>query len=181
MLFHFNVTLTDKDYLDYNAFWTLKSPYGKKQSRGLKIFIIALFSIMSLYTLISDGLSLSTYIRVIVYLLVMSLFLALYNPFFVHVLNRQIKSLKKQGKMAYSPVAEMEFYDEYFTETTPENKTEQKYSAVERVSILADKTVFIHVNTIMSYILPSASFESSEQYESFIDFIKTKCASIDTY
>ena len=83
--------------------------------------------------------------------------------------------------MGYSPIAEMEFYDESFIEITPDNKTEQKYSAIERVSVIADKVVYIHVNNVMSYILPLSCFESKEQYNNFLDFVRSKCANIDVY
>ena len=83
--------------------------------------------------------------------------------------------------MGYSPVSEMEFYDESFVEITPDNKTERKYSAIERVSVITDKVVYIHVNNVMSYILPLSCFESKEQYNNFLDFVRSKCANIDVY
>ena len=83
--------------------------------------------------------------------------------------------------MGYSPASDMEFYDECFIETTPENKCEQKYSAIERISVITDKVIYIHVNNVMSYILPFSSFESGEQWNDFLSFIKTKCANIDVY
>ena len=83
--------------------------------------------------------------------------------------------------MGYSPVSEMEFYDESFIEITSDNKTEQKYSAIERVSVITDKVVYIHVNNVMSYILPLSCFESKEQYNNFLDFVRSKCANIDVY
>ena len=83
--------------------------------------------------------------------------------------------------MGYSPVSEMEFYDESFVEITPDNKTERKYSAIERVSVISDKVVYIHVNNVMSYILPLSCFESKEQYNNFLDFVRSKCANIDVY
>ena len=89
--------------------------------------------------------------------------------------------LKKSGKMGYSPNAVMEFYDEIFVETTPENRTEQSYSAVERVSVVEDRTIYIHINNVMAYILPVTAFESKEQYDSFLSFIRTKCAIVDVY
>ena len=66
-------------------------------------------------------------------------------------------------------------------EITPDNKTETNYSAVERISIVDNKMIYIHVNNVMAYILPISCFESTEQYNSFMDFIKTKCSDIDVY
>ena len=83
--------------------------------------------------------------------------------------------------MGYSPESIMEFYEDRLVETTSDNKTELKYSAVERISIVDHKMIYIHVNNVMSYILPISSFESREQYDRFLGFIRTKCANIDIY
>ena len=148
---------------------------------GARNLCIIVAVILALLVFIKDGFSLHTVITIIPYLIAIALLMVLYKPFCVWILKMQIKAMKKQGKLAYSPVSEMEFYEEYFAETTPENKTEQKYSAIERVSILSDRTMYIHVNNVMSYILPSPAFESEEQYNKFLAFIKTKCENIDTF
>ena len=92
-----------------------------------------------------------------------------------------LKSLKKQGKMGYSPNSEMEFFDDGFTETTPQNKTEQKYASIERISVVKGKIIYIHVNNVMSYLLPVSCFDSKEQYDAFLNLIKTKCSIVDIY
>ena len=83
--------------------------------------------------------------------------------------------------MGYSPESVLEFYDDCFVETMPDGKIEQKYSAIERVSIVDNKMIYIHVSNVMGYMLPMACFESIEQYAKFFDFIRTKCANIDVY
>lgn len=181
MLFKFNVNTTDEDYLDYNIFWMTKSHYGKKSMVGARNIFLIIAVVISLLIFVKDGFSLHTAITIIPYLIAIALLAILYKPFCIWLLKVQIKSMKRQGKLAYSPISDMEFYEEYFTETTPDNKTEQKYTSVERVSILANKTMYIHVNNVMSYILLYSSFESEEQYEKFLAFIKTKCENIDTF
>ena len=89
--------------------------------------------------------------------------------------------MKKTGKMAYSPKAVMEFYDDCFLEITPDQKTEHKYDAIERIIVVENKVVYIHINNIMAYILPLNSFNSLEQFYFFMSFIKTKCDTIDSY
>ena len=89
--------------------------------------------------------------------------------------------MKKNGKAGYSPESVLEFGDETFIETTPDNKTEQRYASIERISIVDNKMIYIHVNNIMAYILPLSCFETKEQYDEFFEFIKTKSANIDIY
>ena len=181
MHFKFNIKLTDQDYLDYNIFWMLKSPYGKKQMLKFRITIAILFLAISLLSLFGGKFSPNAWIGIIPYVILLILFELLLNPIFAWVFKSNIKSLKSKGKMGYSPVSEMEFYDESFIEITPDGNSEQKYSAVERVSVITDKVIYIHVNNIMSYILLSSCFETKAQYNDFLNFVRTKCANIDIY
>lgn len=181
MKFRFNVNVNDQDYLDYNTFWMIRSPYGKKQIITFRITFAVLFAIFILISLFGGGFSLESILRIIPMIIVLSLTQIFFNRFLSWSLKGQIKTLKKSGKMGYSPESVIEFYDESFVETTPENKTEHKYSAIERISVVDNKMIYIHVNNIMSYMLPLSSFESKEQYNSFFEFIKTKCANIDIY
>ena len=181
MHFKFHINLNDEDYLNYNIFWMIKSPYGKKQMTKFRISIAILFAVVSFLSLFGGGFSVTAWIGIIPYAILLVLFELLLNPFFVWMVKSNIKSLKSKGKMGYSSVSEMEFYDESFIEITPDNKSEQKYSMVERVSVIEDKVIYIHVNNVMSYILPLSCFDSKEQYNAFLDFIRTKCANIELY
>ena len=181
MHFKFHINLNDNDYLNYNTFWTIKSPYGRKQMLSFRITIAILFVAISLLFLFRGKFSADAWIGIIPYVVLLVLFELLLNPLFCLILKGKIKSLKTKGKMGYSPVSEIEFYDESFIEITPDNKTEQKYSAIERVSVITDKVVYIHVNNVMSYILPLPCFESKEQYDGFLNFMKSKCSNIDVY
>ena len=181
MNYRFNVTITDQDYLDYNTFWMLRSPYGKKQMKSFRIVITVFWVIASLVTLFMDGFSIVSVFGLIPFVIVFFLIQILFPIFFSWALKLQIKSLKKSGKMGYSPESTIEFYEDRLVETAPDNKTELKYSAVERISVVDHKMIYIHVNNIMSYILPISCFESVEQYDSFLEFIRTKCANIDIY
>ena len=39
----------------------------------------------------------------------------------------------------------------------------------------------IHTNSVQAYLLPAICFGSDIKYNLFKDFIKTKCAAVDTY
>ena len=181
MHFKFNVNVSEQDYLDYNIFWMIKSPYGKKQIIQFRVILLVLFGIASLYSLWQGGFSNDSLITVTSYLILLAIVQFALNPFFVWVTKAHIKSLRKNGKMGYSPISEIEFHESSFIETTPTNKTEQSYVAVERISIVSDKMIYIHVNNIMAYIIPFASFDSQEQFDDFLTFIRTKCSNIDIY
>ena len=74
MNFRFNVTITDQDYLDYNTFWMLRSPYGKKQMKIFRIVITVFWVIASLVTLFMDGFSIVSVFGLIPLVIVFFLF-----------------------------------------------------------------------------------------------------------
>ena len=181
MKFQFYVNTNDQDYLDYNKFWMLRSHYGKKQMTPFRIIFAVIIGVYILFSLYGGNFTFDSFIGIIPMAIFLILFELLLSPLFVLFLKSHLKSLKKKGKMGYSPSSVIEFYEDFFIETTPDNKTEQKYSAIERVSVVDNKVVYIHVNNIMSYILPFSCFESNEQFNEFFEFIKTKCSNIDVY
>lgn len=181
MKFQLNINLTDRDYFDYNKFWMLRSHYGKKQMLITRIVIAAIFGGYFFITLFDGNVTFESLIAIISMAIVLVIFELLLSPLFVLFLKSHLKSLKKKGKMGYSPLSVIEFYENVFVETTPDNKTEQKYSVIERVSVVDNKVVYIHVNNVMAYMLPFSCFESIEQYNEFYEFIKTKCSHIDIY
>lgn len=74
MNYRFNVTITDQDYLDYNTFWMLRSPYGKKQMKSFRIVITVFWVIASLVTLFMDGFSIVSVFGLIPFVIVFFLF-----------------------------------------------------------------------------------------------------------
>ena len=181
MKFQFDVNTTDKDYLDYNKFWMLRSHYGKKQMMGFRIVIAVIFGVYIFISLYGGNFTVDSFISVIPMAILFIIFELLFSSLFIFFLKGHLKSLKKKGKMGYSPSSVIEFYEDSFVETTPDNKTEQRYSSIERISIVDNKMIYIHVNNIMAYILPLSCFETKEQYDEFFEFIKTRCANIDIY
>ena len=174
MKFRLNITLNDNDYFEYNKFWMLRSPYGKKQLIFFRIIIAVL---LGLYMIIMR----ESLLHVIVTAIVIVLFEIFLSPLFAFSLKGQLKGMKKRGKMGYSPSAIMEFYEDTFVEITPDNKIEQKYKVIERISVVDHKILYIHINNVAAYLLPLSCFDSLTQYNDFLDFIKTKCAKIDIY
>ncbi len=181
MNFRFDVTITDEDYFDFNKFWMLRSHYGKKQTIFLRAVIVLFFTVFIAVNLKDGGFNSESVVVSVFALVMLVLSQVLFSSIYGAFLKSHLKSLKKKGKMAFSPTSVIEFYDDYFVETTPLNKNEQKYSSIERVCFVDNKVVYIYVNNIMAYILPVASFKSKEEYDSFFEFIKTKCSAVEIY
>lgn len=181
MRFQFHIHITDADYFDYNQFCMLRSPFGRKQLTALRTVIAVIISGAILILFIGGGFTPDSLISVIPLLILLAVSELFITRFFSFILKLQMKGLKKSGKMSYSPVSVIEFYDDRLVEITQEQKIEQKYTAIERISVVDNRIIYIHVNHIMAYLLPLTCFESTEQYNDFLVFIKGKCNQIDIY
>ena len=176
MKFKLSTKITERDYLEFNVFLATRAPYGKKQIKVLRIFAAACFAIISVISLIGKS-----YTAILAYVAGCGLVQLLIKPGYKWLVKRNMESMIKSGKSLFSPESEIEFFDEGFAETTAENRTEYKYSAVERVSVVEGRMIYIHLNSVTAYIIPIASFESSEQVGAFLEFIREKCQAVDVY
>ena len=181
MKFQFEVKMTDQDYLDFNTFIAIRSHYGKKQMLTFRLTIVIIFAVVIFASLFGGNFSVNAFIGVIPMVIVLLLVEIFFDKIFTISLRSTVKSFTKKGKKAYSPCSTLSFYEDYMSDSCEDNKIEHKYTAIERISIVDSKMIYIHVSSVMSYILPIACFESEEQYDSFIRFIETKCAIIDIY
>ena len=181
MLFQFQTQVSEQDYIDYNKFHMFRSPYGKKIMRAMRIFCAVLPGSVALFYLIDALRGNGGWFGVILFLAMLAAFEVLLVPMMSASIKANINKLKKTGKMAYSPSAELTFYDEYFVEITEINETKVQYSAIERISIVDEKMIYIHFNNISAYQLPISAMASSAEYESFLAFIKTKNDKVDVY
>ena len=135
MLFEINVKLNDDDYLKFNEFLLIRSYYGKKQMMNRRILIALITLIIGAVVLFRYGLS-DALLFASIYCFVMAIYQIFLNKLTQRSIRRRIKFLKKKGKLKYSPESVMRFYDDVLSEITPDEKTERKYSALERVSIV---------------------------------------------
>ncbi len=181
MNYKFNVNLTDTDYIDLNMFINIRSYYAKEFQKKTRILYTALCLAIILITLISGGFSKEAFIGNISTIVILLVFQLLFNKFLALSLKSRIKVMKKTGKMPYSPDNVMEFYNDYFVKNTADEKNEVKYTAIERVSVIENKYIYIHVNCVQTYILPMRAFASTEQFYFFLAFLKTKYLTIDSY
>ena len=181
MKFKFNINTSEQDYVEYNRFVFFQSHYGKKDRLTFRVAITVILGIYILLSLIGGNFTLDSFIDVLPSIILLILIQVFISPICILFLRFYIKSLKKRGKSVYSPSSILEFYDDIFIEITPENKNECKYLAIDRISVVKDKVIYIHINSLSAGILPFSCFESKEQYNEFFDFIKTKCSNIDIY
>ena len=181
MYFKFNVNISESDYIEFNQFHSIRSHYGRKQLATARVTITVIMCIFVFIILLSGGFSLTASIETIPVLILILIFNLILPRFTSYSIKNSIIALKKNGKLGYSPSAVLEFFDDRLIETTDINRTEMLYSGVEKVCIADNHMIYFYTSSSMAYILPFASFESKEQFDCFMDFIKVKFSIIEVY
>ena len=117
----------------------------------------------------------------ILFATIMFVYPFLRKPFLAWSVKRAVKKLKKEGKQCYTPYKVMEFLEETYKEESPNERSEKRYNTIERISIVEGRYIYLHQDSVSAYIIPYTVFKSDDEYRAFINFLGTKCESIDYY
>lgn len=180
MKFKFNVNTTEEDYFEFNKFCRFMLPSAKKVINNMH-FTFTFFAVFFMGILVWCWRIPLNIISAFVFLIILVLVQFSIKPMMLSSMKKSIASDKRNGKIRYMLSATLEFYDDKFIETTEDTKTEQKYKMVEQVSIVKDKIIYIHISDAIAYILPFSCFDSDNQANEFLEFLKSKCAVVKFY
>ena len=180
MLYGFDVSIGGRDYFEYNKFHILRSPYGKKYRMMVCAALCAFALAAILLMVLVLGLSLEALIAAVPIVL-LSVVLMIVYPYVVVLISRiHIALTKNSAKKSYSPYSKLEFFEDSFAEQTDVGRTETKYSVIDRISV-TDGAIYLHLNATAAYILPTELFESDDELDGFLDFLKSKNDRITVY
>ena len=180
MRFSFDVKLTDKDYLLFNEFTLKNSGMSKRADILSKILVSIIFLFSCANLLITNGINPVSVVGVILLCLLGLIFLLCskkFNTVFTKAFTRFM--LKGKAKKPYTPESVLEFYDDFFKEIAPDNKSEINYTAIDRIYVVMNQYVFIFIDSMRGYIIPFESFKNKEEENTFLAFIGTLTKNIE--
>lgn len=172
------VSLTERDYYNFNKFHMRHSPYGKRNSRAIYIIAAVMALLIAGMNFIVEGVTLETVLMIFPYAVVIVAMLALITPLSLLVLKLQIAIMKKSGKLPYEESSMVELHDDYFVEITEKSRNEIKYTGAEGIMVASDGSIYVYMNSLTVYILPPSSFESDEDRKEISAFL---CEKIDSF
>ena len=175
MRFSFNVKLNDDDYYLFNEFTLKHSSMSKKTETAARILVTLIFLLGTVNIFISNGINTSTVITAAILVALWVVFFRCFEKFNNKVIKSQLKTLLKKGKKPYTPDSVLEFYDDFFKEISPDNKSEIRYTAIDKISVVKNRYIFLFLDGIRGYVVPYGCFENEEQEKEFIGFLGTVC------
>ena len=181
MHYVFDIFLTEADYIDFNVFHATRAPYGKRLQRGLQGMLVVMFSIAAIFRFWTEGMTLETVIYALLLVGFGLLISALIGKIFALSMKFTIRSLKKTGKMAFSPESRVGFTDEGILEITPEGRTEKRWESVERLCIREGKVWYLYTNNTAAFILPVEQISAQTDVAEFRKYLESKCPVVDRF
>ncbi len=181
MNYIFDIFLTEEDYIDFNVFHLSRSVYGKKHQRVLRILLAVIFAAAALINFWAEGISPVTVAYALLLGVLGLMMTVFYGKFSGFLTKLSIGSLKKSGKMAFSPESRVGFTDEGILEITPEGRTEKRWETVERLCILEGKVWYLFTNNIAAFILPVEQLRAQTDLAEFRKYLESKVPVVDVF
>ncbi len=181
MKFKLNVNVAEADYYDFNKFYMFRSKSFAKNRTLARVTALLMYVVFGWLFVKAEGVSFKTGVFIGFLVIVMVVFQIFLNKFCWLHTKRRIAASKKKGTLKYSENVVYEFYDDVFNDITESEKAVVKYCVIEHIHVVNGRMIFLQRTEHSAYILPISCFDSNEQYDAFISFIKTKCPKIDFY
>lgn len=179
MHYQLKLILSEEDYLAFNQFHSLQSPFGKKMVRKSQIFFVCAMVVLTALIFLVFGRT----IFAMAYAGVMALFTVVYLLLFKKIVRRsikaQIKHMKSASKLPYDPESTLEFYEDALVEMAAGKRLEQSYDVLERICIWGEDYIFLYSSSVNAYILPMAQVKEQVDAEAFLNFLSQKCKTVE--
>ena len=181
MSYIFDIFLTEEDYIDFNVFHLSRSVYGKKLQRVVRVLLAVIFVAAALINFWAEGISPVTVLYALLLGVLGLMMTAFYGKFSGFLTKLSIGSLKKSGKMAFSPESRVGFTDEGVLEITPDGRTEKRWESMERLCIREGKVWYLYMNNTAAFILPVEQLCAQTDVEEFRRFLESRVPVVDVY
>lgn len=148
-----SVTVNESDYIKFNEYYALHSKQGKK-SLAVMRWTAPVCSILLIVFLAIRGIGIEFFIAEIVGLTILSVVeFSMAPKRFRKNVEKNVKKLRREGKLPYTEAAILEFCDDVFIETTENSVKKIHYSDVNRIGS-TDEHIFIFFDAVQAVIIP---------------------------
>ena len=181
MNYIFDIFLTEEDYIDFNIFHMNRSVYGKKHQRVLRSLLAVIFVAAAIINFWAEGISPVTVLYALLLGFLGLMMTVFYGKFSGFLTKLSIGSLKKSGKMAFSPESRVGFTDEGVLEITPEGRTEKRWESMERLCIREGKVWYLYMNNTAAFILPVEQLRTQTDLAEFRKYLESRVPVVDVF
>lgn len=181
MLYQFSIHLTEEDFVAFNQFHSFETPQGKKLIRNSRIAYTLVMVVLAAVVFLIDGLSTFAVTYAVILALLTIVHMVTFRKHMHRNIEKQIRKLKKTGKLPFDPESTIEFHADKLVEITASRHTEQRYDAIERICVVRERYLFLYHSSVGAYILPIPQLRAQGNLDEFLAFLTPKCGRIEHY
>lgn len=172
-MYEFNIALGEDDYLLFNKYHFLNSAIGKKNLMTFKIIIpLICYTFVFLSNIFNSDIQL-VLIETIVMTILTILWIGNSKKILLNSMRKNIRKMKKVGKLPYNKDLILKFTDDIILEITPNSEYKTKYSVIEKIAV-AEDAIYIYFSSVQAFIIPISVFSDENEKKKFLDFIMSK-------
>ena len=175
-----NIRLTEEAFLSFNLFTNMRNLKQNKTLRNSGIIVLICGIVLITLSIINSysGSSRPLGIGFVTYGILM---LCFQKSLQKSAIKRQIKTMKKQGKLPFEPEYTMDFGEDTLRDISHTQITELSYTALDQICVIPNKVVYLYKSPISGYIIPMSAFASVDECNALLRFLQYKKPSLPVH
>ena len=174
MKYSFDISLSEKDYYEFNFYHLFNSEHGKKGILRSRLLVPVIFVLSLVYFAVKGAQAEALVFSGVFFLVISIIWFFSVKPLEKFLLKLRISSMLKKEKRPYTPDYKIEFYDDYIVEITENSKSEFKYDVLYKIAVNEGKAIYIYRNALVAQLIPFGAFATDTDRIEFLDFINAK-------
>lgn len=172
-MYAYKISLSEKEYIQFNEYHLLHSAVGKKALLQHKI-VLPLLSLLIIIIFFSAKADMNLIIIESIFLGICSIMWIIYSKKIVmKSFKKNIEKIKKEGRLPFESETTVTFDDQGIIEKSSNAETKTSYSVVEKIAE-TKQAIYIYMSAVQAIIIPTSYFDSEEDKDELIKFIETK-------
>jgi hypothetical protein len=175
-MYVFYYELTQKDFLTFFAYNSAKSKSRKSVQRYMVFFLTVLIFIVAVTATHSAESRpwFAIVLITVIFAVVTNVFIWLtVKPLTALILKLNFKMMKKDGKLPFGFPTTLTFENDYILDASERAETKLFYPTVVKIAESPD-AIYVYINAIEALVLPHRVFESGEQKQELLRFLRGK-------
>lgn len=159
--------------MQFNQYHVIHSQTGKKAILSTKFLYLILTALVILVFYVTADNFETFLFKAAAMAIVAAIGIIFTKKLILGSVKRQIKNLKKSGRLPYSTSSIVIFEAEDIQEITQTSESKTSYCLVEKI-ILANNAVYIYFSVAQAFIIPDRYFETMQEKQSLLQLLKQK-------
>jgi hypothetical protein len=179
MRFLLNIAPTDDDFLLFQVFFGLYTEKGEQTIKKARLLVLCSIAVVALFCYSMSYSLIATLEFTVLYSIFAVLYLVFHKRLLKKAIMKGVKRMLEDDPNLFDRISVLEFYEDRLIERTPDKTIEETYSRIRAVYVVPDKAIYLMDGVNSGFIIPMAQLRMQADERSFVEFISTRCGSLE--